>query len=97
MTTGPPPQPGRPQTIQPRPTPFSWAYGDLRDERQQLIGKVLRLDTVTGPVFLFFDPQELGRYAADTEEALADLRGGLVVATTLPAKPPPGRGNGQRV
>jgi hypothetical protein len=105
MTAGPPPAPPPPPgppgpapAVQPQPSPFSWNWGDIRDSQQNLLGQVLVLHTLLGPLRFFFGTDELAAFTEQAEERLAQCRGGLIRATEIPQRLPPDlRGNGNRI
>lgn len=73
------------QGVQPQPSSFSWAFGRLSDQPHV---KLIRLQTVLGPIHLFCSAEELKRFARD---AAAEAGAGLVVpAVPLPDLRPNG-------
>jgi hypothetical protein len=76
----------QPAGVQPQHTPFSWAFGHLNEQPHM---KVIRLQTVVGPVTLFCTGEELARLAAD---AAREAKGSNLVVPQGPLPPLPGDG-----
>jgi hypothetical protein len=104
----PPPAAGVPQGVQVQPAPLSYAWADWGgpaqpDGTRPLLGAILRLDTLYGKVYGFWEPPGLAGFLRDTRRQLLRLPGGedlaaqaltsgILLATELPPSLPP---NGQ--
>lgn len=95
---------GTPPGIQVQPAPLSYAWGDWRAQPAQpgqqgeLLGGILRLDTLYGKVYGFFETPNLGGFLAAGRLQLLRLpggdqvaaqvfTGGLLIAHDLPTPP----------
>jgi hypothetical protein len=90
--------------VQPAPLTYAWAdwYGPEGPDGQRLtLGAILRLDTLYGRIYGFFEPPGLGSFLGHGRLQLLRLPGGdelaaraftsgIVIASDLPD-----RGNGQ--